>query len=332
MTRAAVSLSNVSAGRAPRLTVVTPTFRRPAEVSKLLDNLGRQTFRDLELVLVDGAEDADVRTQEVVAARLLALSFPCRYERYGGGTAIQRNRGVELARGRLVAFMDDDIEPETEFFRALVRVFDEDARGEIGGAVGYRTNEHFRLEDRERWLWYRRLGLLKVFEPGRYDFESGYPINANMQPPFVGTRSVDFMTTACAMWRREVLDEVRFDPFFRDYGVLEDAHFSLRAGRRWRLVQCGDARCVHAHSPHGRANRRRLGYKYVVNYYYVFKDVAGPLSPEQKLRFFRFQGFELLRTAASGARRRRPEDFEDVLGRLEGLVACALSAAPGAGP
>ena len=77
-----------------------------------------------------------------------------------------------------------------------------------------------------------RLGIYSNFEPGKFDYKTGYPINVNLQPPFTGTREVDFMTTACAVWRREVLDDgFRFDEFFKNYGVLEDAHFSLRAGK-----------------------------------------------------------------------------------------------------
>src|SRR5262249_36207863 len=184
------------------------------------------------------------------------------------------------------------------------------------------TNRHFRLEDTERWQWYRRLNLLTTYEPGRYDFQTGYPINSNLQPPFTGTREVDFMTTACAVWRRDVFDSgLRFDPFFRDYGVLEDAHFSLRAGRQWKLLQCGDAHCLELHSPQGRVNRRKIGYKCVVNYYYVFRDVAQPLGLKSKLRFWRFQIFELIRIAASAIRRQQKADVMDLIVRVQGIAA-----------
>jgi len=134
-------------------------------------------------------------------------------------------------------------------------------------------------------------------------------------------REVDFMTTSCAVWRREVFDSgLRFDPFFRDYGVLEDAHFSLRAGREWKLLQSGDARCCELSSPNGRVDRRKLGYKCVVNYYYVFRDIVRPLTWRHKVRFWRYQAFELLRIASSAARRGRRADLLELLGRLEGIV------------
>jgi GT2 family glycosyltransferase len=262
---------------------------------------------------------------KVVESMQSSLPYECRYFRHPGGTAIQRNYGIDRARGKFIAFVDDDIRLHPGFFDALLRAFAEDAEGKVGGIVGYRSTDHFRAENAKRWRWYRRLGLLTTFEPGRYDFESGYPINQNMQPPFHGTRPVDFMTTSCALWRREVFGGgLRFDEFFRDFGVLEDAHLSLTAGQKWKLLQCGDATCDHLHASGGRTNRKRIGYKSVVNYYYVFSSIAGPLRLAQRWRFWQFQVFELFRIFASGVVRLRLADFGEVIGRLNGFWAVAM--------
>ena len=306
------------------ISVVTPTLRRPREVQELLENLACQTRPPLEVLLVDGAPAEERATEERAAGLAGVLPFPCRYLRSAKGTAVQRNAGIARARGDFIAFLDDDVRLEPDFLERILAVFADAAHRDVGGIVGYRTNQHFRPETRARWRWYRRLRLLKTYEPGRYDSASGYPINANMQAPFSGTREVDFMTTACAVWRREVFrDGLRFDHFFKDYGVLEDAHLSLRAGRRWTLLQCGDARCRELNSPGGRVSRSRVGYKCVVNYYHVFSDLFGPLTAAQKLRFWRFQLFELLRVGASAVRRARMSDLEELGGRLRGFAAVA---------
>ena len=137
------------------------------------------------------------------------------------------------------------------------------------------------------------------------------------------------MTTACAVWRREVFDAgLRFDLFFRDYGVLEDAHFALRAGKRWQLLQCGDAKCAELSSPNGRVDRRDLGFKCVVNYYYVFKDITGSSTLGHKFRFWRYQAFELFRLFVSAVRRRRRSDLAEVRGRLRGIAFVARGMQP----
>jgi GT2 family glycosyltransferase len=308
--------------------VVTPTLRRPQEVLELLQNLAAQALPVFEFILVDGAPEGEEETRTVAEKEFRHAPFPCRYIRHGGGTAIQRNVGIEAAQGDFIALIDDDIRLEPDFFKNIAAVFAADTSMKVGGVVGYRSNEHFEPETRVRWRWYQRLGLLSTHEPGRYDFKVGYPINANMQPPFSGVREVDFMTTACAVWRKQVFASgLAFDPFFLGYGVLEDAHFSLRAHRHWTLLQCGDARCRHLGSPNGRTNREKIGYMCVVNYYYVFRDIAGPLTVAQKFRFWRYQFFELIRIFASGLRRQRKSDWAEVVGRLKGLVAVVTGAA-----
>lgn len=302
------------------ISVVTPTFMRPDEVRGLLENIKLQTLIPDEVVLVDGAPNQITATMDAVNAIRNDYPFRIEYIRHGGGTAVQRNVGIDSAKGDLIALVDDDVRLDENFLKVIVERFTDDPESKIGGIVGYRTNEYFKQNDSERWRWYRRLKLLTVFEPGRYDFKTGYPINASLQEPFKGTRPVDFMTTACAVWRREVFDSgLRFHSFFRDYGVLEDAHFSLRAGKKWTLLQSGDAHCIELRSPHGRVDRRKIGYKAVVNYYFVFKDIAGPLTWKQKSRFWRYQAFELFRISTSAVRRRNWGDIAELRGRLEGI-------------
>ncbi len=318
--------------QALKISVVTPTLRRPREVADLLENLCQQTLLPMEVILVDGAPAQERATEEVVARRIAQLPFPCHYFRHPNGTSIQRNAGIERAQGDLITLLDDDVRLAPDFLEVVARLFAVDApEGDerpLGGVVGYRGNRYFHPESVGRWRWFRRLRLLRNFEPGRYDFECGYPINVFMQPPFSGTKEVDFMTTACAVWRRQVFDAgLEFDPFFRDYGVLEDAHFSLRAAQSWKLLLCGDAHCQELSAPGGRENRRQVGYKCVTNYYYVFRDTQGPLSFGQRFRFWRFQCFELLRLMASSVRRRRLGDLKDVWGRLQGFWAVASGAA-----
>ncbi len=309
------------------VSVVTPTLGRPAEVGELLANLAKQTWLPSEVIIVDGASPGVDETRRVVERSTDGLPFPVHYLRAPKGTAVQRNIGIDVAIGDFVAFVDDDVRLDADFIAAIGEVFADPSNSDVGGVVGYRRNMHFKAESTPRWRWYKRLDLLTTFEPGRYDRSAGYPVNVGLQPPFVGTRPVDFMTTACAVWRREVFDaSARFDPWFTDYGVLEDAHFSLRAARHWRLVQCGDATAIELHSSSGRIDPMRVGYKSVVNYHYVFRSVEGPLSREQSARFWRYQIFELLRVGSSALRRGRWSDARELIGRLQGFAAVARGA------
>ncbi len=308
-----------------KISVVTPTLKRPNEVLGLLDTLKEQNYLPFELILVDGAADDERRTEAVVLPIINNFPFRVRYFRHSGGTAIQRNYGIDRAEGELIAFVDDDVRLFPDFFENIVSVFKNDLKKEIGGITGYKDNLHFKLGERKRWIWYKRLGLLSTYQPGTYDFKTGYPINTNMHPPFSGTRKVDFMTSACTVYRKEVTDSgLRFDMFFRDYGMLEDAHFALRAGKKWKLLQNGDAKCHELVSPGGRENRKKIGFKAVVNYYYVFKSIVGPLNFIQKFRFFRYQLFELFRIFYGWVRYRQSKYLDELIGRFNGLWYCWL--------
>lgn len=289
----------------------------------MLDNLNRQTVLPLEVVLVDAAPEGEDDTQAAVEAALPALKYRLVYIRRGGGTAIQRNIGIEHAQGSFIAFIDDDVRLDPDYFERMLHVYENDTHRRIGGMAGYITNQFLDPDKSPRWRWYRRLRLFSTYEPGRYDFQTGYPINRYLHPPHDGVREIDFMGSNCGVWRREVIDGgLRFDEFFRDYGVLEDAHFALRAKqRKWTLVENGRAHCQHLHAPGGRVNAYRVGYKTAVNYRFVFMDIVPDRTWKQDFRFWLVQFVDLFRMLAFAVRSRSSSDWQGVAGKASGILA-----------
>ncbi|MEV1147776.1 glycosyltransferase family 2 protein, partial [Micromonospora sp. NPDC049799] len=93
--------------RTPDVSVVIPTCDRPDLVTRAVRSALAQSVREIEvLVVVDGA---DVDTQAALAGvedpRLRVLPLPER-----GGAPNARNVGVQAARGRWTALLDDDDE------------------------------------------------------------------------------------------------------------------------------------------------------------------------------------------------------------------------------
>ena len=83
----------------PTVSVIVPTRDR-AELARALASVARQTHRPLEVIVVDDGSRKPVRIASE-AVRVERLS-PSR------GAAAARNRGVEMASGEVVAFLDDD--------------------------------------------------------------------------------------------------------------------------------------------------------------------------------------------------------------------------------
>lgn len=304
------------------ISVVTPTLDRPDEVGALLANLAAQHQPPLEVVLVDGAPHDMNATRDQIQA-LGGLPYSVTYIRQAGGTAIQRNIGIDAARGEFVAFIDDDILLEPDFFSQIIDAFSEDSEHRVGAIAGYITNEYLDPAKSPRWRWYRRLKLFSTYEPGKYDYATGYPINRNMQPPHDGVREIDFMGSNCAVWRREVFDQgLRFSPFFVDFGVVEDAHLALSARQRgWIIQECGRARCIHRRSQRGRVSKRRVAWKTAVNYRFLFVDIVPRRSLRQETRFWCVQVVDLARQVLYTFRRRDKAEPGGMVGKLTGILA-----------
>jgi len=103
-------------GPPPALSVVIPTYRRPALLRRCLESVldqKRLAPDELEVIVVDDGHDAATR-DTVDALRIRHAAGPrLRYLRpaQGRGPAVARNTGWRAARGALIAFTDDDTIP-----------------------------------------------------------------------------------------------------------------------------------------------------------------------------------------------------------------------------
>jgi len=111
---------------APRVSVVIPAYRAADLLDIAIGSVARQTFKDLEVIVVDDASPDDT---EAVARRLLAehgLAHTVVRQPVNGGPSAARNRGVALARGEYVAFLDADDEWLPDKLALQVALMDQD--------------------------------------------------------------------------------------------------------------------------------------------------------------------------------------------------------------
>jgi len=119
---------------APTATIVVPTFARPAMLRRCLDGIARleATAFSFEVVVDDdgGPEPLDA----LVAAYADRLDLHLIRQSHGGPAAA-RNAGVAVARGRYLAFIDDDCTPAPGWLAEFVRELARDDRRLLGGRV-----------------------------------------------------------------------------------------------------------------------------------------------------------------------------------------------------
>lgn len=102
---------------APELSVVVATFNRPDSLLRILRELAAQTcdLARFEVVVVDdGSRDDATERVRAEQSAFAGLSLQL-HRQQNGGAARARQKGAELARGRLVLFVDDDMILPAEF-------------------------------------------------------------------------------------------------------------------------------------------------------------------------------------------------------------------------
>jgi GT2 family glycosyltransferase len=141
----------------PEIAVVVPTYRRPEILRRLLDALARQTLDPSrwELVLVDNAShDPGVDA----LADNLPNFVPCRARAVRIGTnrgpAAARNLGWRTAGAPLVAFLDDDVEPEPSWLESGLAAMADPTLGVVQGRTRAPDGVDIRTDWFPAWSWW----------------------------------------------------------------------------------------------------------------------------------------------------------------------------------
>lgn len=194
------------------VSVVVPTWRRPALLARCLDALLAQTLQPslYEIVVADDAPEEAVR--ERVERLRTRARCELRYVavRATQGAAGARNAGWRAARGEIVAFTDDDTIPDRGWLLAGLRAL-------AGGASAVTGRVEMPLPPR----------------PTDYEKDAA------------GLTRAEFVTANCFV-RRDVLERIGgFDERFTSaWREDSDLHFRLiEAG--FRIERAPDALVVH---------------------------------------------------------------------------------------
>lgn len=105
----------------PLLSIVVPIYNGEQYVEPLLETFNRQTEKDFEVILVDdGSTDG---TLDKLYAEAASMSYPIRIESIKpSGVSAARNRGIELARGKYISFVDADDRIVSNYVAVLKKV------------------------------------------------------------------------------------------------------------------------------------------------------------------------------------------------------------------
>jgi glycosyltransferase involved in cell wall biosynthesis len=203
----------------PEVSVVIPTYNRSALLRSTVDSvLNQDTQTTFEVILIDNNSSDD--TKDVVASLIETYPGKVRYvvERKQGN-AHARNRGIEEAKGAIVAFVDDDVTVDKNWLTSLKTILD--ARSDlsfVGGKVLPQWNG-----PPPSWLTPDHWAPLALLDYGNDEFA-------------ISGNSPRGLLTANIAFRRNVFEETgMFLPDLQRVknmiGSMEDHEFLLRVCR-----------------------------------------------------------------------------------------------------
>ncbi len=91
----------------PKISIIIPVYNSEKYLNKCLDSVFRQTFKDFEIIIVnDGSPD---NSQAIIDSyKAMHPEVISAHIQENAGQASARNRGIDLARGEFIMFVDSD--------------------------------------------------------------------------------------------------------------------------------------------------------------------------------------------------------------------------------
>ncbi len=206
------------------VSIIVPTFRRPAQLAQAIRSALAQEFVTVEVVVLDDSPEGSARSV-VEGINHPRVRYVLRETPSGGRPAVVRNEGFTLSKGRYVHFLDDDDRLAPGASAALVGALDHNRRAGVAwGRVVPFGDDPQALG--ERAAWFERAAELAREAPGRYRTVATILFKGAL------------MVNSACMIRRSCFNTLGgFDPTLR---VYEDVDFWMRAIRTFghMFVDC----------------------------------------------------------------------------------------------
>lgn len=191
----------------PTVSVIIPAFNRNHTLPRALASVVRQTFSDLEIIVIDDASTQPV--EEIVGSCRDARMRIVVHRRNRGANAA-RNTGIRAASGTYVAFLDSDDEWDENKLKVQVKALEE-----APAAVG----AHY-------------TGLTAFLEDGTEKFRTSTRLSGNLRSILLRQNEIGPLSSF--MVRRSVLDHV--GGFDEDLPSSQDWELYIRIAQSYEFV------------------------------------------------------------------------------------------------
>lgn len=222
--------------RMPMVSVIIPTYNRPDSLKTAIESVQAQTFRDFEIVVVSDCGSNELETM----IKGMNTRQNMTYVRHGmnRGLGASRNTGIGAARGKYIAYLDDDDFFYPDHLETLVEYLE-------------RTGEKVAYTDAHR-IWQRKVdGIYQEFKrdaPYTEDFKYHVILIHNMVP------------VLCFLHAKECIREV--GDFDETLSTHEDWDLWIRMSRKYSMHRIPKFTSAFTHRDDGTSmsSRRRMNF------------------------------------------------------------------------
>jgi len=207
--------------KTPYLSLIIPAYNSGPTLPRLLRSLARSRARDFEVVIGDDGSDPPLSSLFPPTSQL--YDFPVKYVRLSAnrGPAAARNLAVAQARGRILVFLDSDVEVYPQTLPRLARKFQKDP--DLTALTGV-------------WDKYQR--TKRFFPQFKALRDWSYWINESDRGGYYY-----LFSTRIAAIRREIFQ--RLGGFNEQYRQMEDVELTYRIASRYAIIFAPDLRVHH---------------------------------------------------------------------------------------
>lgn len=176
------------------VSIIIPAYNEEKNISQCIQSILNQTFRNFEIIVVDdGSTDRTKSIAKKYNVKLLSQKH-C-------GPGLAKNRGVKIARGKILLFIDADIYLEKNYIKNIIKPIQEKKSHASYTTAEYVLNtsnfwakcwninlnlpldQRISHQDPSLGLAFRAIDKIKFIELGGFDPNWGYEDDKSLLKP-----------------------------------------------------------------------------------------------------------------------------------------------------
>ena len=320
------------------ISVVIPTLNRKSSLNKVLDDLRAQSYKDFEVVILDGGSNDETKGLCELYRQYLNIRF---YIQKSPGIVGAMNEALEFCRGDVFTRTDDDVALSNDWLQEIVNAFNKypDAAGITGPTLippDRQDKRDLTLFNEKlthakgffwkvfKWIYHdyfmegNPFAVSRFYKCGAFSVGSNYPFVQDLKDTF----EVDYLESCNWSMKLGLIKKIGgFDNRFG--GVSEyfeaDAVYKIkRLG--FKMYFNPKARLQHLVDRSGNFKARSGTYSRANNFVLFYLRHIKPTTPDKALRFLLYLAFINSYFVYCSIRQRQISQLSGIAGTFVSLV------------